>query len=42
MCGKLNELLQSAGFGFSLDFQWITSELTKGLVRERHLAKRCG
>ena len=39
MCGKLNELLQSAGFGFSLDFQWITSELTKGLVRERHLAK---
>ncbi len=39
MCGKLNELLKSAGFGFSLDFQWITSELTKGLVRERHLAK---
>ncbi len=39
MCGKLNELLESEGFGFRLDFQWITSELTKGLVRERHLAK---
>ena len=39
MCGKLNELLAREKVGFTLDFDWITNELTKGLVRERHLAK---
>lgn len=39
MCGKLNELLDREKLGFTLDFDWITNELTKGLVRERHLAK---
>ena len=39
MCGKLNELLSTENFSFSLDFKWISSELAKGLIRERHLAK---
>lgn len=39
MCGKLNGLLAREKVGFTLDFNWITNELTKGLVRERHLAK---
>lgn len=39
MCAKLNELLQQKNCGFTLDFQQITDELTKGLIRERHLAK---
>ncbi len=39
MCGKLNELLSTGNFSFSLDFKWISSELAKGLIRERHLAK---
>ncbi|MFA5651522.1 MAG: PHP domain-containing protein [Proteiniphilum sp.] len=39
MCGKLNELLAREKVGFTLDFDWITNELTKGLIRERHLAK---
>lgn len=39
MCGKLNELLKTNNAGFSLDFEWIKNELTKGSVRERHLAK---
>ncbi|MDR0712637.1 MAG: hypothetical protein LBF67_09895 [Prevotellaceae bacterium] len=39
MCGKLNELLAKANVGFSLDFAAIKKELTKGSIRERHLAK---
>ena len=39
MCGKLNELLKAKDFGFNLDFKWISKELAKGLIRERHLAK---
>lgn len=39
MCNKLNELLDAKNIGFSLDFDWITKELTKGAIRERHLAK---
>lgn len=39
MCNKLNELLDANSIGFSLDFDWITKELTKGAIRERHLAK---
>ncbi len=39
MCNKLNELLDANNIGFSLDFDWITKELTKGAIRERHLAK---
>jgi hypothetical protein len=39
MCGKLNELLAKAGVRFSLSFDLIKKELTKGSVRERHLAK---
>jgi hypothetical protein len=39
MCGKLNELLRRKNSGFALDFRRITAEMTKGLVRERHLAK---
>ena len=39
MCDQLNELLQSYNAGFTIDFEWIKKELTKGLVRERHLAK---
>ena len=39
MCIKLNELLDANSICFSLDFDWITKELTKGAIRERHLAK---
>lgn len=39
MCIKLNELLDANSISFSLDFDWITKELTKGSIRERHLAK---
>ncbi|MDR3367251.1 MAG: hypothetical protein LBO71_09855 [Prevotellaceae bacterium] len=39
MCGKLNELLASAGADFRLNFAAIKKELTKGSIRERHLAK---
>ena len=39
MCNKLNELLDANSIGFSLDFDWVTKELTKGAIRERHLAK---
>ena len=39
MCGKLNELLKTINIDFSLDFEWIKKELTKGSIRERHLAK---
>jgi hypothetical protein len=39
MCNKVNLLLKACGAGFDLDFETIESVLTKGLVRERHLAK---
>jgi predicted metal-dependent phosphoesterase TrpH len=39
MCAKLNELLASVGAGFTLDVERIERELTKGSIRERHLAK---
>ena len=39
MCVKLNELLISKKVGFTLDIENIEKELTKGMVRERHLAK---
>ncbi|VBB47985.1 conserved hypothetical protein [uncultured Paludibacter sp.] len=39
MCGKLNELLHEKNIDFSLDFEWIKNKLTKGSIRERHLAK---
>lgn len=39
MCAKLNELLKSIDAEFVLDFEQIKSDMTKGMVRERHLAK---
>lgn len=39
MCAKLNDLLRQTGAGFVLDFDEIRSGMTKGMVRERHLAK---
>jgi len=39
MCGKVNEILTANQAGFTLDFNWIQTELTKGSIRERHLAK---
>ena len=39
MCEKLNGLLEESTAGFSLHFENIEKVLTKGMVRERHLAK---
>jgi len=39
MCSKLNNLLTAVDAGFLLDFEQIRSSMTKGMVRERHLAK---
>jgi hypothetical protein len=39
MCAKMNELLDKIDAGFRLDFETIRSGITKGMVRERHLAK---
>lgn len=39
MCAKLNEILLENNAGFLLDFEWIRTKLTKGSIRERHLAK---
>ncbi|MFT3737777.1 MAG: hypothetical protein QM786_03385 [Breznakibacter sp.] len=39
MCAKLNSLLLSCGAGFSLSYSEIKDALTRGNVRERHLAK---
>lgn len=39
MCEKLNGILETEEVGFTLDFDRIKKELTKGMVRERHLAK---
>ena len=39
MCAKLNDHLESVKSGISIDFAKVTRELTRGSVRERHLAK---
>ena len=39
MCCKLNEHLAAVKAGFTLDFAWIRTNLTRGSIRERHLAK---
>ena len=39
MCEKLNGVLAQKQAGFQLDYQWICDTLTKGSIRERHLAK---
>lgn len=39
MCTKLNEYLKKINIGFVLDLQQIKDELTKGSLRERHLAR---
>lgn len=39
MCNKVNLLLNAFDAGFQVDFETIESEMSKGLVRERHLAK---
>ena len=39
MCSKINELLVRINAGFQLDYDQIRSGITKGMVRERHLAK---
>lgn len=39
MCAKLNDWLLQNEVGFSLDLEQIKDDLTKGQIRERHLAK---
>jgi len=39
MCAKLNEWLKAEGYGIALDFKEIREKLTRGSIRERHLAK---
>ena len=39
MCAKLNEWLKAEGKPVQLDFNEIREKLTKGSIRERHLAK---
>jgi len=39
MCRKLNGILLDVDAGFILDIKWIKRNLTKGMFRERHLAK---
>lgn len=39
MCDKLNAHLASVGAGFELSFSYILENMTKGMVRERHIAK---
>ena len=39
MCAKLNEHLKAVGEEFTLDFARIAADLTRGSIRERHLAK---
>ena len=39
MCAKLNEWLKAGGKSIQLDFNEIREKLTKGSIRERHLAK---
>lgn len=39
MCAKLNEWLKAEGYDIVLDFNEIREQLTRGSIRERHLAK---
>ena len=39
MCAKLNEVLVNCTSDFELDFEDIKLNMTRGMVRERHLAK---
>lgn len=39
MCAKVNDLLRNIGAGFEIDIQWVKDSLTRGMLRERHLAK---
>ena len=39
MCNKINHLVDNCRGGFELNFDEIKVSLTKGMVRERHLAK---
>lgn len=39
MCGKLNELLEACSAPFSISFEEVRQNLTRGSIRERHLAK---
>ncbi len=39
MCAKLNTHLDSVKAGFRIDFKTVVKDLTRGSVRERHLAK---
>ena len=39
MCTKLNDVLKASSAGFNIDISWVESALTKGSIRERHLAK---
>ena len=39
MCAKLNEYLSGIDSDLVLDLNWIKRELTKGSLRERHLAR---
>jgi hypothetical protein len=39
MCQKLNRLPEMKQAGINLDFNFILNNLTKGAIRERHLAK---
>lgn len=38
MCAKMNEILSSIEAPFSISFEEVEKELTKGSIRERHLA----
>lgn len=39
MCEKLNEHLDAIGAGFTISFTEVEKNLTRGSIRERHLAK---
>ncbi len=39
MLNKVNDILAVNEAGFKLELNWIMSELTRGMFRERHLAK---
>jgi len=39
MCGKLNAHLDAVKAGFNIDFREVEQKLTRGSIRERHLAK---
>ena len=39
MCARLNAHLDSVKAGFNIDFRQVEKELTRGSIRERHLAK---